>query len=134
MKLYVDTLEQNPEVKPYIEQNLTSVDIEYKQFYNILGPEEIKRCGYRRLDIMKRISEINKTNNCSSAIVARCYELMPKGSKISKKDVKAILTQIYLEFGLNRIAKSTDLQEWGIPVKDIKITQSSKRTDGYEFL
>ena len=134
MKLYVDTIEQNPEVKPYIEQNLTSVDIEYKQFYNILGPEEIKRCGYRRLDIMKRISEINKTNNCSSAIVARCYELMPKGSKISKKDVKAILTQIYLEFGLNRIAKSTDLQEWGIPVKDIKITQNSKRTDGYEFL
>ena len=134
MKLYVDTLESCAGVKSYIEQNLTSVDIEYKQFYNILGPDEIKRCGYRRLDIIKRISEVNKTNNCSLAIVARCYELMPKGSRISKKDVKGILAQIYSEFGLNRIAKSTDLQEWGIPVKEVKLTQNDKRVDGYEFL
>lgn len=134
MKLYVDTIERNPGVKSYIEQYLTSVDIEYKQFYNILGPEEIKRCGYRRQNIITRISEINKANTGLSAIVIRCYELMPKGSKISKKDVKTILAQIYSEFGLNRIAKSTDLQEWGIPVKEIKIALNNKRVDGYEFL
>ena len=134
MKLYVDTLQQYPGVKSYIEQNLTSVDFEYKEFYNILGPDEIKRCGYRRLDIEKRIRENNRTNNCSTAIVARCYELMPKGSKISKKEVKGKLAQIYSESGLNRIAKSTDLKEWCIPVKEVKITQNDKRIDGYEFL
>lgn len=134
MKLYVDTLQQYPGVQSYIEQNLTSVDFEYKEFYNILGPDEIKRCGYRRLDIEKRIREKNRTNNCSTAIVARCYELMPKGSRISKKEVKGKLAQIYSEFGLNRIAKSTDLKEWDIPVKEVKITQNDKRIDGYEFL
>lgn len=134
MKLYVETLESCPAIKSYIEQNLTSVDIEYKQFYNNLGPDEIKRCGYRRLDIVKRISELNRTCNCSPAIVARLYELMPKGGRISKKDVKAILAQVYSEFGLNRVAKSTDLQEWGIPVKEVKLTQNNKRVDGYEFL
>lgn len=134
MKLYVDTIQLYPNVKSYIEQYLTSVDFEYKEFYNILGPDEIKRCGYRRLDIEKRIREINRTNNCSIAIVARSYELMPKGSRISKKDVKEKLAQIYSEFGLKRVAKSTDLQEWGIPVKEVKITQNDKRIDGYEFL
>ena len=134
MKLYVDTLQQYPGVQSYIEQNLTSVDFEYKEFFNILGPDEIKRCGYRRLDIEKWIKEKNRTNNCSTAIVARCYELMPKGSRISKKEVKGKLAQIYSEFGLNRVAKSTDLTEWKIPVKEIKISQNDKRIDGYEFL
>lgn len=134
MKLYVDTIEIYPDVRPYIEQYLTNVDFEYKKFYKILGPDEIRRCGYRRADILRRMSEIEKSTDCSSAIVARCYELMPKGSKISKKEVKGKLAQIYSEFGLNRVAKSTDLQEWGIPVKEVKITQNDKRIDGYEFL
>lgn len=134
MKLYVDTLQLYPGVKSYIEQNLTSVDIEYKRYYNILGPDEIKRCGYRRINIEKQINEINRTKNCSTAIVARCYELMPKGSKVSKRQIKEKLAQIYSEFGLNRVAKSTDLREWGIPVKEVKISQNDKRIDGYEFL
>ena len=134
MKLYVDTMEIYPGTKSYIEQYLTSVDIEIKQFYNILGPDEIKKCGYRRLDIIKRINEIQKVNNYTSAVVLRCYELMPKGSWRSKKAVKDILNQIYAEFGLNKTAKSTDLQEWGIPVKEIKRAQKLKRVDGYEIL
>lgn len=135
MRLYVDTIQLHPEVKSYIDQNLTSVDFEYKKFYNILGRDEIKRCGYRRLDIENRISEINRTNNCSCAIVSRCYELMPKGCRISKKDVKGRLAQVYAEFGLNRVAKTTDLlKEWRIPVKEVKITRNDKRVDGYEIL
>lgn len=134
MKLYVDTLEAYPSIKSYIEQYLTNVDIEYKQFYNTLGPEEIRKCGYRKLEIEKRISELNRTHTYSSDIVTRCYELMPKGSRISKKDVKRHLNQIYSEFGLTRNAKSTDLQEWGIPVREIKISQNNKRVDGYEFM
>lgn len=134
MKLYVETIDRNPGIKPYIEQYLTGVDFEYKRFYNILGPDEIKRCGYRRLDIIRRINEISLTNNSTSAIVARCYELMPIGSKISKKEVKDKLAQVYMEFGLSRVAKSTDLQVWDIPVKEIKIQLKDKRVDGYEFL
>lgn len=134
MKLYVDTMQLYPSVKSYIEQHLTSVDIEYKQFYNLLGPDEIRRCGYRRKDILMRIDSLKHVNNQYAAIVSRCYTLMPKGSKHSKKDVKQYLSQVYTEFCINRVAKSTDLQEWGISTKDIKISQGDKRVDGYEIL
>lgn len=134
MKLYVDTLESYPQIKSYIEQNLTNVDIEYKQYYIILGPDEIRRCQYRKADIQRRINEIDKVQNNSSLIVARCYELMPKGSRVSKKEVKDNLGQIYSEFGLSSIAKSTDFQNWGIPVRETKVNRNGKREAGYEIL
>ncbi len=134
MKLYVETMTAYPQIKPYVEQRLTNVDVEIKRYYNILGAEEIRRCAYRKKDMLKRISELDNTNKCSSNLMVRIYELMPKGYKLSKKEVKQKLSQVYSEFGLNRCAKSTDLQEWGISIKEIKISQNNKRVDGYEIL
>lgn len=110
---------------------LNQLPVRMKIFYNTLGLEGCKECGYRG----EKMALVLENREKKVVISKKIHEKFSVGNRLSSKEIKAILHQIYSDLSLKRNAKATDLSEWFV-VKRIQIwiKGEKKKIDGFELL
>ena len=97
--------------------------------YLSLGKEKLKACGYQHLK--KFIT--TKTNELSIDLDSIIYSEFKEGDKLSKKDLKLKLANIFSSNKINKTAKASDIEKW-FEVKRCRITINKKQSEGLELV
>lgn len=114
---------------------LEQVSITFKNFYNQLGPIQLKACGYNITNIRKKL-ETNVINDQKSDNLEKTiFATFSVGEKYSLSSIKLILGDLYSQVGYISSPKATDLENY-FDVKKIKKInkETGKRDHYYEIL
>ena len=96
------------------------IDLRYHDWYNALGYETLLRFNFQESDVENVYNE----RLAQDPIREACRQAFKVGTLYSKKDVKALLQQIYDNLGLaGRTAKATDLAAY-LPVREKQRTNA----------
>ena len=103
----------------------------YRNYLNILGPEKIKSLGYRESDIMNEIYNIQSKD----VLFLEFSNIFKLGTRYTLKDIKEIISNIYVKLNLSKAPKATDLLEY-FEVKQVLIydPETKKQSKGYEII
>lgn len=63
-------------------------------------------------------------------IIEELRQLYPNGTRVTNKELKATLQQLYDKHGLKQTACATHIQKFGFDTKKCKIRKKDKRADG----
>lgn len=127
MRVYCDFLQQHPEYKDLIE-SLPQIPMQFKQYYNSLGPTNIRKQSYKESNLKSYISECQLEDSIKSKIEG-CFS---KGQFYSLKYIKAKLGEIYNDEGMHRTAKASDLEMY-FKCKKTKKLVDGKNENGYQI-
>ena len=114
---------------------LEQVSITFKNFYNQLGPIQLKACGYNITNIRKKL-ETNVINDQKSDNLEKTiFATFSVGEKYSLSSIKLILGDLYSQVGYISSPKATDLGNY-FDVKKMQVTNkdTGKRDYYYEIL
>ena len=111
---------------------LDQLKLQYRNFYEGLGPERCKALGY---DVTRMSRELSNKLVDSSEIESRIYEEILVGEKYTKSELKNKLADIYSDLSYNKTPKATDLDEYFV-LKEclIQNKETGKRDRGFEIL
>lgn len=111
---------------------LDQIPIQYKNYYETLGPDRLKACGYNVTRIKK---EYDSSQVDVSDLSGKIYSIFLVGEKYLRSDVKAKLGEIYSDLGYSKTAKASDLEEY-FELKDCLVPnkETGKRDKAYEIL
>lgn len=123
MKLYCDSVEKVPGLRDKLNY-LPQIPIEIKRYYEALGPDEIKRCSYIEARLRRLVNAPRNAETLKDAIL----DAFIPGSFYPLKQVKAILSDIYQQLGIERTAKASDLQD----LDYIEVKPAQERIDGHK--
>jgi len=123
MKLYCYAVEQIPGLREKLDY-LPQIPIEIKRYYNNLGPDVIRSQSYVEAKLARLIHTIDNKGTLKDATM----DAFIPGSFYPLKQVKAILSDIYQQLGIEKTAKASDLQnmDW----MNVKVAQ--ERIDGHK--
>lgn len=109
---------------------LNQIPSEFSYYWNLLGPEKIKACGYQ-----KSKCSLATTTLVSSSVKDEILKEFDEGSRISFTSIKQKLTEIYKNLEYNKTPKASDLEEY-FNVKPCQITnkETGKRDNGFEII
>ena len=109
---------------------LAKLPLEYKTYYEIIGPERLKSLGYNITAVKKELDnlKINK-GSIESAILSK----FKVGERYNKIEIKSALKDIYTSFNYTKNPKATDLEEY-FELKRCVITVDGKRSEGFEIV
>lgn len=99
-----------------------------KEGYEKLGCKKLKALGY---DSFKIKNELNNLSNVDE-VISKIKQLFEVGKFYSSKDIKVILSTLYRNMGINKKAKSTDIEE----IFNVKMTLkliNNKTVRGYQL-
>ena len=66
-------------------------------------------------------------------MIKELNSLFPTGTRISNKELKIRLQQLYKKYGIDAVAKAVDITRFGYKVKSIKIPTNEGRLNGLEL-
>lgn len=66
-------------------------------------------------------------------ILYELNKLYPTGIRVTNKDLKRSIQDIYDRLGYKAHAKGTDIKKYGYTTKRVKIRRDRKRVDGVEL-
>ena len=58
------------------------------------------------------------------------YEMYPSNTRVSNKELKAVLQKLYKKYGIDAIATATDITRYGYKVKPCKLVVDNCRING----
>ena len=92
-----------------IKSVLNYLPLTYKLYYEILGPERCRACGYIKTDIEKEFRDLkfNKQD-----LADRIYDIFKINKKYTKSEIKDTLKNLYTELGYNKTPKANDLEKY----------------------
>lgn len=109
----------------------------FKSYIQTLGIDIIKLREYRKKDIEKALKErgINKGILTKDQIKHSMSAVFAIGERYSKAKIKETLSTLYLNLGIPKTPKATDLEEW-FEIKPAKILnkETGKRDMGFEII
>lgn len=105
------------------------VDNKYKSLL-ALGKERLKALGYNSTKIN---NEIDETIADDEPLNRAIYELFKEGDRITRKDIKSSLKEIYKKLEIKKSPKATDLEDW-FEVRNCQIIIEGKKVDGFELI
>ena len=111
---------------------LEKIPIEFKNYYETVGPDRLKACGYKKSDIEKELLDLKVDID---EIINQIISEFPINSKFTKSEIKQKLGVIYSNTGYNKTAKASDLEEYFV-IKNCTITnkETGKRDAGFEII
>ena len=68
------------------------------------------------------------------SITKELHELYPNGTRVTNKELKIILQQLYNKYNIKKAACATHIQNFGFPTKKCKLKEGDKRVDGVILL
>lgn len=129
MKLYVDFLENYPELKSEVEA-IPQIPMDYKRYYNDLTPERIRALDYRKKAMDDEIDDNQSFGKIQSALANR----LVSGINYTSAELKNIIQEVYDKINIKRTAKGTDIEKYFLTAKKIIMTDTDgKRKKGYRI-
>ena len=115
-----------------IEWALDQVPLQYKNYYEALGLDRLKACGYNVTKVKKEYESEKVDVNLGAD---KIYATFHVGGKYSKSEVKAALGEIYNEVGYNKTPKATDLDDYFV-IGNCRLpnSETGKRDAGIEII
>lgn len=107
-----------------IPTQIRDIELEFpiiKKAYEELGAEKMKALNYRKNFIEEELLVSSQLDNSQKIVGLLDFKV---GELISKKELKLKLQAIYLQLGIKKNAKATDLANW------YSITDHNKRVEG----
>ena len=95
-----------------------------------LGPRRIKEIGCREIDIRKEITNVMSGDQ----IKIKFSEFFNIGEKYPLKQIKEVISKIYLDLGITKTPKASDLEDYFNVKKCTIYPKDGKKTNGYEIL
>ena len=115
-----------------IKSVLNYLPLTYKLYYEILGPDRCRACGYIKTDVEKEFRDLkfNKQD-----LADRIYDIFKINEKYTKSEIKDTLKNLYTELGYNKTPKANDLEKY-FKIRDCRITnkETGKRDHGFEII
>ena len=113
---------------------LKQIPLDYSTYYTTLGPSKIKSLSYQKSRLVSESNKILNNTKISDDVIKDSFlKVFKLGSRITLSEAKSLISNIYLELGLNKTARAKDLEQF-FEVKLVKIPKMDKRADGYELL
>lgn len=111
--------------------NLSVLPLNYRNYLNFLGPKKIRALGYYESHLKREIMNING----GEKIRLKLIELLEIGKKYTLKEIKDILRVVYLDLGLSKTPKATDIEDY-FEVRGVRFYDpiTKRRDRGYEIL
>lgn len=114
-----------------IKSVLNYLPLTYKLYYEILGPDRCRACGYIKTDIEKEFRDLkfNKQD-----LADRIYDIFKINEKYTKSEIKDTLKNLYTELGYNKTPKANDLEKY-FEIKLCKVTvETGKQDNGFKII
>lgn len=113
---------------------LKQIPLDYSTYYTTLGPSKIKSLSYQKSRLVSESNKILNNTKISDDVIKNSFlKVFKLGSRITLSEAKSLISNIYLELGLNKTARAKDLEQF-FEVKLVKIPKMDKRADGYEII
>lgn len=90
------------------EAKALSIDSCYFLYWSVLGSNLCQECGYSKTKMDSLVHEASVIADVSTAVLLA----FTPGDSYKLKDIKNTLQQIYNDYGLNKTAKATDIEQW----------------------
>ena len=115
-----------------IKSVLNYLPLTYKLYYEILGPDRCRACGYIKTDVEKEFRDLkfNKQD-----LADRIYDIFKINKKYTKYEIKDTLKNLYTELGYNKTPKANDLEKY-FEIRPCKITnkETGKQDNGFKII
>lgn len=130
LKLYCDTIDAHPECKDNLDL-LPQVPIEIKRYYDALGPAVLRSRSYAEAKIKR---QLHASSNKDSLMDATRAVFLP-GQFYSLKQIKAQLSDIYEQLGIEKTAKASDLlnMDW-LNARPAQGKVDGRKENGFKIL
>ena len=66
-------------------------------------------------------------------IIKELNKLYPSGTRVTNKELKKVLQNLYDKYGINAVAKAVDITRYGYNAKAVKIPTDKGRLNGVEL-
>jgi hypothetical protein len=111
---------------------LVKLPIEYRKYYETIGPDRLKSLGYNITNIKKEIKDLKIDMDSLSK---KIFSNFKEGQRYTKADIKTTLGEIYESLEYSRTPKASDL-EYYFKIKDclIQNKETGKRDKGFEII
>ena len=110
---------------------LIQIPLTYKDYYEQLGPDRCRACGYIKTDVEKEFRDLkfNKQD-----LADRIYDIFKINEKYTKSEIKDTLKNLYTELGYNKTPKANDLEKY-FEIKLCKVTvETGKQDNGFKII
>ena len=129
MKLYVETVGENIDLKKRIEAN-PDIPMKYKDFYNTLGAEKIKSLSYKEANLENQIKLLQSKENIRKHILRH----VGHGQQYSNQEIKAIMENAFTELNIKQAAVASRISDY-ISAEKCRFTDGNgTRQRGYKIL
>lgn len=133
MKRYCELRQVKENCRFYLASDLMERQYEdLRLYYDRLGHDRIKALGYKESSLKNELECCYRGNE----IKRKLREVFAVGQRMTTKDIKRIMGEIYATYGISKKGVATQLEkEYGIRLKATKITMPDGfRKGGYEFI
>lgn len=117
---------------PLKEEILKVIPEKYKDYYNIIGEEKIISLGYQKSKLKRELESLTtlSRNKDSETGIFSDFKV---GDRLTLKEIKEKLRDIYEKEGIYKTPKATDLNSL-FTLKRVNFKISGKRVEGFELL
>ena len=130
MKMYCEFMDTFKDNVYILDQIIHKVDPKFKTYYDLYGTSGCRSVSYQEIYLKRKIGDIVLDDKLKSEII----NTFPVKTKITKKEIKQKLSDIYKKLGITRTPKASDLGNY-LKLKDVLIPSSSgKRDRGHEII
>ena len=130
MKMYCEFMDTYQDNVYILDQIIHKVDPKFKTYYDLYGTSGCRSVSYQEIYLKRKIGDIVLEDKLKSEII----NTFPVKTKITKKEIKQKLSDIYKKLGITRSPKASDLGNY-LELKDVLIPASSgKRDRGHEVI
>ena len=118
-----------------IENILEQIPINFKNYYNTIGPERIRNLQYKNSVIQEEYERLKNNQGVGCNLDKAICDAFFIGNKYLKTEIKLKLKEIYSELSILGNPKASDLEKY-FELREVNITDPStgKRVKGYELL
>ena len=127
LKELCETPDFTDEEKKIIAQQSSE---QFDKYYNLVGPERCKSLGYNQTLLGREIRNMMIPRD---EIKSSFLGTFKPGDRYTNKDLKEIVGKIYIELGITKNPKGSDIKKY-FRVRPITITVDGERSNGLEIL
>ena len=130
LKSFCEFMDKNRDNEAIIELIRRKVDPKFNNFYVLFGTKGCMAMEFRESLLMEKIHELDVEDVLKDSVV----KSFSVGTRYTRKFMKDRLGEIYLELGIKRKPKATDIGSW-LEMKPVLIIDSNDNKDhGFEIL
>ena len=131
MKMYCEFMDTFKDNVYIIDQIIHKVDPKFKTYYDLYGTSGCRSVSYQEIYLKRKIGD----SLLEDSLKGRLIQEFKIGDRITLKDIKMRLQNIYTSLNITRTPKAKDLEQY-FSVEELKLQDSltKKRSKGYKIV